>query len=52
MTSPKSWTVVFDTDQTVQVVPTKGITGDSCLWPNLSRDKLNTALRNCEFNSC
>lgn len=52
MASPKSWTVIiFEVDQTVQAVPTKWIRGDTCVWPVMPRDKLNTALKNCDFNS-
>lgn len=54
MSSPKSWTVVvFEIDQSVQAVPTKWlVSGESCLWPVLAQDKLNIALKNCDFNTC
>lgn len=53
VTSPRSWTVVvFEEDQTVQAVPTKWINGDQCLWPTLPQDKLNVALKNCDYNTC
>ncbi|XP_050516945.1 uncharacterized protein LOC126891722 [Diabrotica virgifera virgifera] len=53
MASPKTWTVVcFCSDNAVQAVPTTWINGDTCLWPALPREKLNNALKNCEYNSC
>ncbi|XP_031346380.1 uncharacterized protein LOC116173183 isoform X2 [Photinus pyralis] len=54
MASPNNtWTVVcFTNDETVEAVPTKWLSGDQCLWPVVTRDKLNTYIRKCEFNSC
>lgn len=54
MSSPtKSWTVVcFEADNAVQAVPTRWISGDNCLWPALPLEKLNNALKQCDFNSC
>ncbi|KAJ8915730.1 hypothetical protein NQ315_000665 [Exocentrus adspersus] len=54
MSSPaKTWTVVcFTTDDSVEAVPTRWINGDDCLWPAVTRDKLNSLIRKCEFNSC
>lgn len=53
MSSPnKTWTVVcFIADESVEAVPTRWINGDECLWPAVTREKLNILIKKCEFNS-
>lgn len=55
MDKSRTWTVVkFDVDNTVEAVPTPWlISGNECLWPPFTGEKLSTAIKNhLDLNTC